>query len=1049
MTTFSFGIDLGIASCGWAVIRHPEDAFSPGEITGLGSWMFDAPETDKERTLTNQIRRSNRLLRRVLRRRRNRMAELRRLFAEHGLIGEANADAFKVVGLDPWELRAKGLDRLLDPREFAIALAHVAKRRGFKSAAKRKASNAVDDDQKMLKAIAVTKERLQRYRTIGEMFARDPKYAKRRRNREGNYNRTVERGDVQHEVGELFREQRRLGSFNAGEDLESAYRDIAFYQRPMQDSERLVGMCPFEPDEQRASRMAPSSERRRLLERLVNLRIATDEGERSLTPDELAHVMDEDGRTAILTVKRVRKLIGMPDQHRFTTIRPDQEDRDIASRTGAAMPGTYALRKALGEACWQALAAKPEMLDRIAQTLTFLETNERIIERLAATGLDADTLAALTTALESGAFARFKGAAHISAKAARALLPYLSMGQRYDQACRSCGYDHAASAPSGRAQVIDKSSFNALVAEVGATIANPVARKAMTEGLKQLWAMRNRWGLPDSIHIELAREVGNSLEKRREIENGINKRTADRQRERSEACELLGVADVSGDTLLRYRLAKEQGFRCPYTDTAIPPAAILATDNAFQVDHILPWWRFSDDSYNNKVLCTAAANQRKMDSTPFEWFERTGNADGWRRFVATIEGNPLFKNFKKRNFLLKNAEEVQAKFKSRNLNDTRYAARVLAEAVKMFYPVGERQEKGGKRRVFTRPGALTSALRHAWGLESLKKFDGKRVEDARHHALDALVVAAVSDAEVQHLTKSYQEWEQRGLARPLRQVPEPWPGFRAQAAAALRNEEVCFVARPERRRARGEGHAATIRQVVERDGAKVVYERKSIEALKPTDLDRIKDPERNAALIEELRRWMEAGRPAGTPPLGPTGDPVGKVRLKAKTKLSVPVRGGTADRGEIVRVDVFARHDKRGRDKFYLVPIYPHQVMNKRDHSTPPMRAIVAYRDDEADWVCIDDAFSFRFSLYPRSYVEVVKPNQERLIGYFGGVHRGTGAITLFTHFDPKTRREGIGAQTLLTMKKYSVDRFGRRAEVTSEARTWHGEVCTLRTPPA
>ena len=112
MTTFSFGIDLGIASCGWAVIRHPEDASSPGEITGLGSWMFDAPETDKERTPTNQIRRSNRLLRRVLRRRRNRMAELRRLFAEHELIGGADPDAFRIVGIDPWELRARALDRV-------------------------------------------------------------------------------------------------------------------------------------------------------------------------------------------------------------------------------------------------------------------------------------------------------------------------------------------------------------------------------------------------------------------------------------------------------------------------------------------------------------------------------------------------------------------------------------------------------------------------------------------------------------------------------------------------------------------------------------------------------------------------------------------------------------------------------------------------------------------------------------------------------------------------------------------------------------------------
>src|SRR5690606_37423962 len=101
-------------------------------------------------------------------------------------------------------------------------------------------------------------------------------------------------------------------------------------------------------------------------------------------------------------------------------------------------------------------------------------------------------------------------------------------------------------------------------------------------------------------------------------------------------------------------------------------------------------------------------------------------------FVQRIETNKDLRGFKKRNYLLKNAREREEQFRSRNLNDTRYAARLLAEAVKLFYPSGERQEKGGNRRVFTRPGALTAALRHAWGLESLKKTpDGKRVRDDR------------------------------------------------------------------------------------------------------------------------------------------------------------------------------------------------------------------------------------------------------------------------------------------------------------------------------
>lgn len=1052
MNGLVFGIDLGIASCGWAVLRHPTPGDPTGEIIAMGSWMFDVPETDKERTPTNQIRRGNRLLRRVIRRRAQRMTEIRHLFAQHGLLAGNEPDALKRAGLDPWELRARGLDKPLSPAEFAVALGHIAKRRGFKSTRKGKEANTAGDDQKMLKALEATRERLGRYRTVGEMFGRDAEFRDRKRNRDGLFDRTQSRDDLLHEVAKLFEAQRRLGNVAASASFEADFTAIAFRQLEMQDSEKLVGMCQFEPKEKRAARFAPSFEKFRLLGKLVNLRITAPEGERPLTPEEIRLATGDLGKTAKLSVKEVRKRIGLPADQRFTAIKPEEETQDIAARTCEAMHGTKRLRDALGEVLWTQLQAQPEQLDQIAHVISFHETAEKIGEELGKLSLPAGAMDALLEDLAM--FSRFKGAGHISAKAARALIPHLEAGLRYDQACEAAGYDHAASRWSKREQVADKAGFNALVQSMGDEIANPVARKSLTEGLKQLWAMRNRWGLPDAVHIEMARDVGNSLEKRNEIKRGIDKNTAERERQRNEVRELLGIEDVNADTLLRYRLWKEQAGRCPYTDKAIPATAIIATDNSYQVDHILPWSRFGDDSYANKVLCTARANQEKKGQTPFEWFMSSQGEDAWNTFLARIEGNTAFRGAKKRNYVLKNAKEAEERFRTRNLNDTRYAARLLAEAVKLFYPEGDRQEKGGNRRVFTRPGGLTSALRHAWGVESLKKVDGKRVEDARHHALDALVVAAVGEWEVQRLTRSYQEWEQKGLARPLRQVDPPWgdaASFRREVKEAYDN---IFVARPERRRARGEGHAATIRQVKERDGALVVYERKSITDLTEKRLQDIKDPERNQGVIEAIREWIANGRPADSLPRSPAGDEIRKVRLRTKGKPAVHVRGGTADRGEIVRVDVFARPNKRGKDEFYLVPIYPHHVMNKRDWPTPPERSVVAYKDED-EWTLINDRYKFKFSLHPRSYIEVTKPTGELLAGYFQGLNRSTGAINLSNPRNPRlladdngNSMQSIGAKTLLTMKKYNVDRFGVCSEVKSEVRTWHGVVCTSPIPP-
>ena len=289
---------------------------------------------------------------------------------------------------------------------------------------------------------------------------------------------------MEDEVRKIFSAQRRLGNELASDALEAAFVNTAFFQRPLQDSERLVGMCLFEPTEKRAAKHAPLFEKFRLLTRLVNLRITTDDGERALTQDELAAATSDLGSTAKLSVKTIRKRISLPNKHRFTAIKPDEEGHDIAARTGEAMHGTKKLRDALGEDVWAELREQPETLDKITHVLSFFETAEKIGDELKKLGLPAGTVDRLLEALPS--FARFKGAGHISAKAARALIPHLEAGLRYDQACEAVGYDHAASRWSRREQMVDKKSFNQLVKDMGAEIANPIARKSLTEGLKQL-----------------------------------------------------------------------------------------------------------------------------------------------------------------------------------------------------------------------------------------------------------------------------------------------------------------------------------------------------------------------------------------------------------------------------------------------------------------------------------------------------------------------------------------------------------------------------------
>jgi CRISPR-associated endonuclease Csn1 len=173
---------------------------------------------------------------------------------------------------------------------------------------------------------------------------------------------------------------------------------------------------------------------------------------------------------------------------------------------------------------------------------------------------------------------------------------------------------------------------------------------------------------------------------------------------------------------------------------------------------------------------------------------------------------------------------------------------------------------------------LTAKLRRAWGVEDLKKdADGKRLEDDRHHALDAIVLSATSEARLQELTKAAQEAERQGKPRGFDFEHVPCPvGFRDAVRMAVTN---VFVSRAERHRARGEAHAATIKQVREIDRAPVVFERKAVEKLTLGDLEniptpkpygRIADPRKlRDEMVDELRRWIEAGKPKHALPRSP------------------------------------------------------------------------------------------------------------------------------------------------------------------------------------
>ena len=173
----------------------------------------------------------------------------------------------------------------------------------------------------------------------------------------------------------------------------------------------------------------------------------------------------------------------------------------------------------------------------------------------------------------------------------------------------------------------------------------------------------------------------------------------------------------------------------------------LFEPNYVQVDHILPYSRSMNDSYNNKVLVLTSENQNKRNQTN-EWFGKDENK--WNDFVARVN---LLKNREKKRFLLKEnfGEEQSTDFIERNLNDTKYMSKFMLNLMQDYLEMASSKHKKVVRAV---NGAITSYLRKFWGINKIRE-DGNT-----HHAIDAAVIATVSDGQIQKITK-YNQLKER------------------------------------------------------------------------------------------------------------------------------------------------------------------------------------------------------------------------------------------------------------------------------------------------
>lgn len=866
----TLGLDLGTNSVGWALIE--EDGGRPTAIVATGVRIFQEAVDAKTRLPKNQQRRAARALRRILDRRRRRKQKLRAILLRAGLLPEnllksaTPETVFNELG-DPYALRKRGLDHALRPHEFGRVLTALCARRGFQSnrksllgalavefedlidAAKHLGGISATDSTArqeiekeegiVLAAIQTLRDDMQRTaaRTLGEYLADRPAGERRR-------GRFTDRAMFREEFDLLWERQREHITALADDGLRARVFDAIFFQRPLKSSKALVGRCSLEPSRRRAAVARLESQRFRLLQDVNHLAVRNPVTGlfRDLDTPERQALVGLLARQRTMGWGAARKALGLRKDELFNHEEGDRDELK-GDTTSAALAGI------LGST-WEQM--DPETRRALVEDLLTIADKAHLVRRLREHWRfpreQQYQLAVLE--LEPGYMAH-------SVKAINRMLPTLELGAKYFEAKQLAGY---------KLQETRKTSERLPPPPM---VRNPVVQKALGETRKVLNALLQAYGKPDTIRIEMAREVRMSA---RQLA-AFNKQQRANEKSNERALEQLasvGLAAPRRDDLIKYRLWEECGGECPYTGRAIGIHQLFSAD--VDVEHIIPYSRRPDDSYMNKTLCFADENRMvKRGQTPWEAYG--ADAARWGAILQRIRRLPPPKQHR---FAMAEVATLD-EFISRQLNDTRY----VAVQVKNFVAA-----LGSDIQVTK--GLPTAMLRRYWDLNRILSQDpaSKTRTDHLHHAVDAIVIACTNRSVYQRLASSAASSFEAVAGSRTDSAISPWPTFTEDVRRSL---ETVVVSHTPSRRLAGALHEETAYGY--RPATGLYHYRKRLDALFSTKaLDRIADPVIKKLVRDRLAEHGDDAKKAFSQPLfhSDGATPIRRVRLtKTANRASV------------------------------------------------------------------------------------------------------------------------------------------------------------------
>lgn len=721
----------------------------------------------------------------------------------------------------PYFLRSRALDEKLEIHEIGRIFFHLGQRRGFLSNRKTK----VDEKEDSIVKSAISE--LERdiaangSRTLGEYFSTLNPCEEKIRCRYTHRDMFVD------EFNKIFSAQQKFYPDLLTADLKKRLAKTLFFQRPLKIPRDRIGFCEFEERYRRMPLADLEYQRFRFLQQINNIDIHDKvTGELFHLDTEkkkiLAIKLDADGD---LTFANAKKLIGLdPKRHKFNL-----EDMDIKKIVGNRTAAK--LVKIFGDERWQGFSDAQKK--QIVEDLRSIVKTETLLKKARGKyGLDEEASVAFAdTVLEPG-YGR------LSRKAVRKLTPLLENGAHYATAVKEVYGDKTI-----------RNVFDELPPVHAAVqyLNNPLVARTLTELRKVVNAVVNKYGKPDIVRIELARDMKKSRKDRQRITQEISGRRKTREKAAEEIVAKSCVRNPTRNDIEKLLLADECKWICPYTGDNFSMSDMFGPDAKMDVEHIIPFSRSLDNSFLNKTLCHRDENRNvKKNKTPWEAYGGTPKFDEIIARVSGFNGDAV--QAKLRRFMLKNTDELDD-FSSRMLNDTRYASKLACEYLGLLF--GGVIDRNHKRVVQATTGVVTAYVRNVYELNSILNDGGtKSRDDHRHHAVDAVAIGFSDAATVKRLSDASQN-AVFGTRVTFEKIPPPWQTFKQDVRDAIDN---IVTSHRVNKKISGPLHKETLYGKVRKDekGKTYTHTRKLLSALSMKDIEKVVDAKIRQTIMTKL-----------------------------------------------------------------------------------------------------------------------------------------------------------------------------------------------------